>query len=105
MASPRFTFRLPEKDLEALRDMAVLYGAPSVGGFLAEMVGCMCSGDLDRVKAFNGRLIVKAGEQLSLSLNAALDAASVPAKAQKPAKVAAKPVKRVKGRAKRAKSS
>jgi hypothetical protein len=87
MPSPQFSFRLPAADKAALLEMAKIYGAPSPGAFCAEMIGVMCSGDLERVKAFNGRLIAKAGEQLTLKLNAAMDAAD----AVKPKK---SPVKR-----------
>lgn len=73
MPSPVFTLRLPQKDREALDLMAKVYGAPSSGGFIAEMVGVMCSGDVERVKAFVARIIQKTGEQLTLKLNAALD--------------------------------
>lgn len=86
MPSPTFNFRLPAADKAALLEMAKIYGSPSPGAFCAEMIGAMCSGDMDRVKAFNGRLIAKAGEQLTLKLNAALDASEAPQKLKKPAK-------------------
>ncbi len=73
MPSPVFTFRMPAKDRAALDEMAKVYGAPSSGAFVAEMVGVMCSGDTERVKAFVGRLIARAGEQLALKFNAMLD--------------------------------
>ena len=56
--------------------MSKIYGAASPGAFCAELVGVMCSGDMERVKAFNGRLIARTGEQLTLQLNAAMDAAT-----------------------------
>lgn len=73
MPTPSFTFRLPAEKAAALREMAKLYGAGSSGEFLREMVGSMCSGDVEQVKAFNGRLFQRIGEQLTLKLNAALE--------------------------------
>lgn len=100
MPSPQFSFRLPEKDKAALLEMSKVYGAPSPGAFCAEMVGVMCSGDMERVKAFNARLIKGMGEQLTLKLNAALEG---PAEAQKPAKKPRKPAGRGKGAPRHAK--
>lgn len=92
MPSPQFTFRLPAKDKAALQEMSKIYGSPSPGAFCAEVVGAMCSNDPERVKAFNTRLIMRAGEQLTLKLNSAVDAAQPP---EKPAK---KPIKRAKAK-------
>lgn len=73
MPTPNFVFRLPTVERAALIEMAKLYGAPNTSAFLREMVGAMCSGDTDRVKAFNLRLFSKVGEQLALKLNATMD--------------------------------
>lgn len=73
MPSPVFCVRLPRKDREALDQMAKVCGAPSSGGFVAEMVRVMCSGDVDTVKSFVARLIQRHGEQLTLNLHGALD--------------------------------
>jgi len=94
MPSPQFSFRLPQKDKDALAEMAKVYGAPSPGAFCAEMVGAVCSGDMERVKAFNAKLIKGMGEQLTLKLNGALDAA---VGAEKPAQEPRKAGKRGKG--------
>jgi hypothetical protein len=94
MPSPKFSFRLPEKDKASLLEMSKVYGAPSPGAFCAEMVGVMCSGDMERVKAFNAKLIKGMGEQLTLKLNLALDGAT---EAQKPANKPRKAGKRGKG--------
>lgn len=48
-----------------MREIAKVYGA-STGGFVAEMVGVMCSGDAKRIAEFNTRLMTKMGEQLAL---------------------------------------
>lgn len=87
MPSPQFSFRLPEKDKASLLEMSKVYGAASPGAFCAEMVGVMCSGDMERVKAFNARLIKGMGEQLTLKLNAALDGATDAEKPRKTPKV------------------
>lgn len=63
--SPRFTFRLPAKDLADVREISKVYGA-STGNFIAQMVGAMCSGDAKRISEFNTRLLSKMGEQLAL---------------------------------------
>lgn len=99
MPSPKFTFRLPEKDKAALLEVSEIYGAVSPGAFCAEMIGAVCSGDMERIKAFNAKLIRGIGEQLTLTLNGALDAATG---AEKPAKKARKPAKTGKGAACRA---
>jgi hypothetical protein len=100
MPSPQFSFRLPEKDKASLLEMSKVYGAASPGAFCAEMVGVMCSGDMERVKAFNAKLIKGMGEQLTLKLNAALDSATG---AEKPQPQPLNAVKRGKGAGRRAK--
>ena len=67
--SPRFTFRLPAKDLEALREVAKLCGLTS-GAFLAQMVGAVVSSDHKRIADFVAQLAAKMGEQLTLDLQA-----------------------------------
>jgi hypothetical protein len=96
MPSPIFSFRMPAKDRAALNEMAKLYGAPSSGAFVAEMVGVMCSGDVERVKAFVGRLIARAGEQLALRFNTMLDEAKPEPKPVKALKVRKKGGRRAK---------
>ena len=67
--SPKLTFRLPVGEREALSEMSKLYGSANVSEFLREMVGAMCSGELERVKAFNVQLMSKAGEQTALDFH------------------------------------
>ena len=87
MPTPTFTFRLPRADQEALAEMAKLYGSKNSSEFARELVGVMCSGDMERIKTFNGRLIARMGEQLTLKFNAAVDSANaVNAKAKAKAK-------------------
>jgi len=83
--TPIFAFRLPVTEREALIEMSKLCGYPNPRAFLREMVGTMCSGDVERVKQFNARLIRAAGEQLILKLNGPLE---------KPASTGRKPRKR-----------
>lgn len=82
-------------------EVSKLFGAVSPGAFCAEMIGAICSGDLERIKAFNARLVRGMGEQLTLKLNTAMDAAFEPHKpapaARKPAKKGRKPSKTGKG--------
>lgn len=78
MPTPLFSFRLQREKAAALREMATLYGSRNPSEFLREMVGAMCSNDLEQVKAFNTRLFQRMGEQLTLKLNATLDATAAP---------------------------
>lgn len=73
MPTPNFNFRLSADKAAALREMAKLYGSPNTSEFLREMVGAMCSGKVEQVKAFNGKLFQRIGEQLTLTLNATLE--------------------------------
>lgn len=84
MPSPTFTLRLPAAEQLALAEMAKIYGATSVRGFAREILSMMASGDMERVKAFNARLIAGVGEQLTLKINSALD--PVPLVKSKPRK-------------------
>jgi len=95
MNTPHYTLRLPAKTIAAISEMGAIYGAPNGRAFAREMLIAMTSGDLEQVKAFNGRLMRGIGEQLTLQLNTALDAALPP---QKPAKTAKTPAKRAKTR-------
>ena len=78
--TPPFTLRLASKTKADLVEMAKLYGSPNGSAFAREMIEVMVSGDIERVKQFNGRLIAKAGEQMTLKMNAAMDALAEPKK-------------------------
>ena len=97
---PVFTFRLPTEKAAALREMSKLYGALNTSDFLREMVGAMCSGDVEQVKAFNGKLFQRIGEQLTLKLNASFETVH-PAATALPVALKKGPVKRRKGGKKR----
>ena len=84
--SPIFTFRLPAEDLESVRQIAKIYGSPSTGSFIAEVVGVICAGDAARLTAFHTRLIQRMGEQLTLDFSAAMEAARTPSKPAKQAR-------------------
>lgn len=90
-----FALRLSEKTQGELAAMAKVYGAPTSSAFAREILEVVVSGDIERVKAFNARLIAKVGEQLQMKFSAALDEA---AGAGKPAKKPRKPQKQVRGR-------
>lgn len=70
--TPVFSFRLPSAERENLVEMSKVFGAPNPRAFLREMVGAMCSGDGERVRAFNTKLIHAVGEQLVLRLHGPL---------------------------------
>lgn len=89
--TPIFTLRLPQKVQDDLAGMAKVYGSPNTRAFAREVLEVMCSADMERVKAFNARLIKGMGEQLTLKLNGALDAST---EFEKPAQ---DPRKRAKG--------
>lgn len=95
MATPQFNFRLPTEQADSLRLMAKIYGASTPAAFLREMIGAMCSADVEKVKGFVARIVQKSGEQLTLQLNASLDAV---AGAQKPAQEPRKERARRRGR-------
>lgn len=104
MPTPVYGLRLPQKVQDDLVEYAKIYGAPSGRAFAREILEVMTSGDMERVKAFNARLIRGVGEQLTLFMNAQADlgAAQIAGKrAQKPKK---RP-KRGKVRGRRAKRS
>jgi hypothetical protein len=75
MPTPIFGVRLPVKDRETLELVARVYGAKNASEFAREVLSVMCSGDVERIRNFNRRLIMAGGEQLILKLNAPLDAA------------------------------
>jgi hypothetical protein len=85
MPTPTYALRLPGETQKAIADLAGIYGAPNGRAFAREILEVMTSGDPERVKAFNARLIRGMGEQLTLKLNASIDSA---VDAEKPAKIA-----------------
>ena len=92
MATPIYSLRIPQKTQDEIAELARIYGAPNGRAFAREILEVITSGDLEKIKAFNGRLIKGMGEQLTLKLNSALDG---PTEAKKPAQ---KPRKRAKGK-------
>ena len=106
MPTPMFTVRLSQKTQADLREFAKVYGSPNASAFAREVLEVMCSGDLSRVKDFNARLIARAGEQMTLNINGAIEASVGEAEkvakkalkhARKPAKKGRKPSKTGKG--------
>lgn len=92
MATPIYSLRIPQKTQDEIAELARIYGAPNGRAFAREILEVITSGDLEKIKAFNGRLIKGMGEQLTLKLNSALDG---PTEGRKPAQ---KPRKRAKGK-------
>ena len=99
MGTPIYALRLPQKTQEDIAELARIYGAANARAFAREILEVITSGDIERIKAFNARLIKGMGEQLTLKLNSALDG---PKEAEKPAKKARKLAKTGKGAACRA---
>lgn len=71
MPTPVFTLRLPQKTKDELAQLAKVYGAPNTRAFAREILEVIVSGDLERIKAFNARLVMRMGEQLTLQWSAA----------------------------------
>lgn len=90
MPTPTYTLRLPRKVQDDLATFALIYGSANGRAFTREVLEVMTSGDMERIKAFNARLVHGMGEQLTLKLNASFDAFTG---VEKPT---AKPRKRVK---------
>jgi hypothetical protein len=100
MPTPLYALRLPQQTQDAIVELAKIYGAPTGRAFAREILEVITSGDMERIKSFNGRLIQGMGEQLTLKLNASLDALDTGKDAGKPAKKARKPARRGKPRPK-----
>lgn len=68
--SPRLIVRLPEPQIEHLRDVARLCGAKDTSTFVREMFDAMLSADVAVRLNYVHSLAVKLGEQLELPLAA-----------------------------------
>ena len=86
MPSPLLAFRLKAEDRAAVVEMSKLFGCANPSEFCREMLSAMCSGNPDRVQAFNAKLIHAVGEQLILKLHAPLRAISKPVPVPKKAR-------------------
>lgn len=73
MPTPIFTIRLSPKVQGDLRDLGAIYGAPNARAFAREILEVITSGEIERIKAFNQRLITRMGQQLVLKLNEVVD--------------------------------
>ena len=73
MPTPVFALRLPQKTQDDIAALSKVYGAPNARAFAREILEVITSGDMERIKAFNQRLITRMGEQLVLRLNAVVD--------------------------------
>jgi hypothetical protein len=103
MGTPVYGLRLPKKVQDDLVVFAKIYGAVNGRAFAREVLEVMTSGDLEKVKQFNARLIRGVGEQLTLKLNATMDDAINAAKPAAIATVTPTGGKERRKRAKRAK--
>lgn len=73
MPTPTFALRLSLKTQADLAALSKVYGSPNPRAFAREILEAVTSGDMERIKAFNQRLITRMGEQLVLRLNAVVD--------------------------------
>lgn len=74
MPTPIYTIRLTPKTQADIATLAKVYGSPNGRAFAREILETVCSGDPERMQAFNRRLMMGVGEQLALKLNAVFDA-------------------------------
>jgi hypothetical protein len=91
MATPLYTLRLPAETITAISELGRIYGAPNGRAFVRDMIVAMTSGDIEKVKAFNGQLMRGIGEQMTLQLSGAVDAVLT---TQEPTKTAKTPAKK-----------
>lgn len=96
MGTPIYALRLPQKTQDDIAELSKLYGSPNSRAFAREILEVMTGGDIERIKAFNARLVRGMGEQLTLTLNTAIDTVTG-AEPRKPAKKPRKPAKKGKG--------
>lgn len=83
MPTPLYTLRLPKEAQDNINRLAKIYGAPNGRAFAREILETFTGGDVERLKEFNAQMIRGMGEQLTLELNASLDALKA---SEKPAK-------------------
>lgn len=74
MPTPLYTLRLPEKTQANIAELSVIYGAANPRAFAREILEVVTSGDVEKLKAFNARLVHGMGQQLTLRFNSTLDA-------------------------------
>lgn len=77
MPTPVFTVRLNAHDRAALAQAAQNYGAADSRSFTREMIQQMCSGDIERIRAFCLRLLKPVGGQTALHLEAIVQPAPI----------------------------
>jgi hypothetical protein len=82
MPTPLYTLRLPAETQENIAELSVIYGASNPRAFAREILEVITSGDVEKLKAFNARLVHGMGQQLTLRFNSTLDALK---SAEKPA--------------------
>lgn len=71
-----FTVRLAKETQADLAQLARVYGAPTSSAFAREVLEVVVSGDFEKIKAFNARLLTRMGEQLHLQLAEVFDDAA-----------------------------
>lgn len=76
MPTPLYCLRLPQKVQDDILTLSRMYGLPNGRAFAREILETITSGDMERIQAFNRRLMMGLGEQLALKLNEPLRALS-----------------------------
>lgn len=70
--TPLYALRLAEKTQQDLVAMSKVYGSPTPSAFIREILEVVVSGNIEKMNAFNRRLIMGMGEQMALKFEADL---------------------------------
>ena len=98
MPTPLFTLRLSQETQNRLAEMAEIYGADSLRGFVREILETMIAGDPEKVKEFNRRLVNRIAEYTVEDFNRVVDSPDRPASRKAKKKTARKAKKKGKVR-------
>jgi hypothetical protein len=66
--TPFISIRLNMQTQRAVNHLARMYGAPNRASFLREMITVFCSGDVEKIHAFNTRLFTNIGRKAQMEL-------------------------------------
>lgn len=69
--TPFISLRLNPQTRKTVEQLARIYGSPNRASFLREMITVFCSGDGERIHAFNTRLFTRVGQKAQMQLNLA----------------------------------
>jgi hypothetical protein len=71
MAIPPYTLRVSFELRAKVEAIAEIYGSRTAPEFIRELLGAVCSGDLNQAQAFQSRLAEKLTGQMQLEIEAA----------------------------------